>query len=177
MRRTFRVLWAILCVLFLCACVVRIGFGYPLQGIVGIGFGVCLFPPLFDRIKSWRRPALSAIGLLLGATLVLAPLPKKLSHKAIWKSLFRGNSTAVELTVTPTSAVVMNVTNTPSAVPTNPPSISPEITNIVTLTVTPTAGCARPPPIRRTMRRAGRPACHMSRCGKGMTIRMKTSCG
>lgn len=139
MRKTVRVLWGVLCVLFLCACIARIVFGCPLQGIVGIAFGICLFPPLFDRIKSWRHPTLSAVGLLLGAALVLSPLPRKLSYKAIWNSVFDSNSTAVELTITPTSVIVANTTNTPTVVPTNSPSISPELTGVVTLTVAPTA--------------------------------------
>lgn len=151
MRRTLRAIWLGAGIVFLLACVLRIALGYPLQGILGAVFGaLCLIPPVFDRIKSWRHPWLSFCGLFLGCLLVCSPFPKKLSYGSLWKSLTSHNSTEVELSVTavPTSVTqfVRETTPTipeqPSAAPTSAAAtatvtVAPVITKAPTATSTP----------------------------------------
>lgn len=140
MRRTLQGVWFALVILFLLACGGRIALGYPIQGIIGAVFGVLLLPPVFNRVKSWKHPFGTAIWLMLGAALIVSPLPRKISYKSIWNSLSGDNSTTVELSVTatPTNATSMVREVTPtSAAATATVTVTPMITSAPIATITP----------------------------------------
>lgn len=132
MRKLLRFLLGTLCVLWALFGAWRVYSGYPLQGLCGIAAAVCLFPPLFDRIRPWRHGGIvTALFVALGL-LVLSPFPQRL--------VYRDLLPARTATPTVTQAVTEIAKNSPTeeAVPlTASPSASPVPTNAPTLTPSP----------------------------------------
>lgn len=118
MRKLLRFTIGFLCVLLASAGVLRICFGYPLQGFLGIAGAVLLFPPLFDRIKPlrhWQWVAAVFVVLSLG---ILLPVPNKI----VYRDLLPERSAKPSVSVTPTQYVRELPSVTPTDIPTPVPS-------------------------------------------------------
>lgn len=140
MRKLFRFGIGTLCVLLVALGIWRIICGYPLQGICGIAAGVCMLPPLHDRIRPWRHGWIVTMSFLVLGLLVLSPFPEKLIYRDLLTE--RPSPTATptmlvrEVTDAPSVTNVPTEVILPTKVPTDVPTGIP--TEAVTLTPSPT---------------------------------------
>ena len=137
MRKFLRFLWGLACVSVIAFGLWRIYAGYPLQGIMGIGCGVCLFPPLHERIRPWRHGWLvTALFVLLSAS-VLSPIPQGIVYRDLLPS--KPSPTAVPPSLVREVTNAPAITNAPSEVvlPTKVPTDAP--TSVPTKEATPTS--------------------------------------
>ena len=119
MRKLLRFAIGTLCVLLALFGAWRIYCGYPSQGLCGIAAAVCLFPPLFDRIRPWRRGGVVTALLVVLGLLVFSPFPGKLQYRNLLPK--RSSEPTVNVTTEPT----VIARNTPSDIPTEPLLPSP----------------------------------------------------